>query len=142
MKTIRKTFLMLLASTALIFSACDESSEPDEIEEIPGEAGLYGVQTMIPDLTAEQVLFKGNLDTSDDQIQYGFQWYVQPQNTGEEPEVTRVMVGSGAIHGEFTTALNDLPKNVTLIVCAFVEFTFNGEMASEIGEEIPFDWDL
>ena len=146
MKTLKNYLFLLLAGTTFLFSACDETEDPFEIvePEIINQGAPYEIHTLQPDVLADRVIFKGNLHTTDSKVEYGFMWYVKPQGN-ESTEVTTVPVGTGQIVGEFSINQFDLPRGVDLVVCAYVEYPVSpnsSDVASEIGEEVDFDWDL
>lgn len=143
MKTIKNYLYLLLAGTVVMFSACEaleDSGDQEPFDPIT-EADLYVVNTYNPAIGANQVTFKGNLKNAEATVEYGFMWYVKPSGQ-QEPQVYRVVVGSGDIEGNFEKVMNDLPKGVDLIVCAFVDFKASTQQViNNIGEEIDFTYD-
>lgn len=146
MKTLKNYLFLLLAGTTFLFSACDETEDPFEIvePEIINQGVLYEIHTLEPEVRQDRVIFKGTLNAPDPKVEYGFMWYVKPSGN-ESTEVTTVPVGTGQIVGSFSVDYFDLPRGVDLVVCAYVEYPVSpssADVASEIGEEIDFDWDL
>ncbi len=143
MKTVKNYLYLLLAGAIISFSACEGLEEP-EIQE-PFDPltvnDLYVVNTYNPTIDNSTVTFNGSLRNAEATIAYGFMWYIKPSGS-EEPEVHRVEVGSGDIDGEFTRVMNNLPKGVELIVCAFVDYRDTTLLiVNAIGEEIDFIYD-
>ena len=143
MRTIKNYLLLLLATTALLFSACEgiEDAEPENINPFdpPTAADLYLISTHNPDIKSDKVVFKGSLLNADATIAYGFMWYVKPADQQKEPEIFRVLVGDGDINGHFEESMNSLPKGVELIVCAFVDYlTPSQQVVNEIGDYVDF----
>ena len=145
MKTLKSYLLLLLAGATFLFSACDDTEDPFEIVEpeiLPGT--MYQIRTLDPEIREDFVVFKGSLDSNDPNVEYGFMWYVKPQGN-ESTEVTEVFVGNGVHSGEYSVSYDDRPKGVDMVVCAYVKYPISSnssDVASEIGEEIDFDWDL
>ncbi|MCE7993140.1 MAG: hypothetical protein HEP71_14230 [Roseivirga sp.] len=135
MKTIKNYLYLLLAGTFVLFSACEETGET------VAPADLNAISTYSPTIEGDNVTFNGNLKNANSTIEYGFMWYVQPSGQ-EEAVVHRLVVGNGDINGDFTKVVANLPKGVSLVVCAFVDYKdATQQVINAIGEEIDFTYD-
>lgn len=136
MKVIKSYLVILLALTTVIFSACDEPG--DFIE--PTEPNI--ISTYAPEISNGQVTFKGSLGNTNGALEHGFMWYISDHNGNSEELIHRVVVGSGNVSGGFEKVMNELPRGVNLIVCAYVDYQDEfSQTVNAIGDEIDFIYD-
>lgn len=97
------------------------------------------ITTDAPEVTKTETVFKGEVKMDKDKeikVVYGFFWY-DPNIPSSEQNPNRIDVGEASGSFEFTSdELTDLPREIELIVCAFVERDNNTEM--NVGDEVPF----
>lgn len=144
MKSIKNYLYLLLVGTVILFSACDELEHSVDRQPIEPtvEVDPNSVSTLEPVIGEDQITFQASLKNPDGVIEYGFMWYIKPLGQ-EEAQVHRVVVRAGNYEGYYRKFMNDLPKGVDLVVCAFVDFRDpTQQVTNNIGEEISFNIDL
>ena len=134
-----KTHFRNLLSFLFIISLASCEGLIDDIIEPIDDSELQ-VTTNFPEISQSNVVFKGEVNniSNGENVEYGFMWY---NSTEEDPTVYRIVLGRRTTNGTFSFAIDNLPKNEALVVCAYAvdPSPYENEV---VGEERDFDWSL
>lgn len=127
---------MLAVLLLLIAVSCDNQQESVflEFEEVFPNDFYNAIITLTPEIDDSGVAFKGEILTMEDldNVKYGFMWYILENVTGD---VTTLEVGETGVAQVFSLEIENLPTNITLVVCAYIE---GDEIGTIIANEEEF----
>lgn len=148
MKSFKKFTGLMVLLAVMLTSACNEADNdfelPANLLDFPSEVSI---NTLDPVVNPVSVDFKGRVTQGRglQNVEYGFMWY---EPNAANVVIHEIRVGSGTFAGDFTLNKIDLPRNVPLIVCAYVKKEVNpggnpnpADEGTQIGEEVEFTFD-
>lgn len=132
----RYSFSLIFIGFFVLSTSCEGILETI-LEEQAYEADMQ-VRTMEPEIGASNVIFRGALQhiADGEEVDFGFMWYKADE---ENPVIHRIILGTRSTKGEFATSITTLPKEVNLVVCAYIIESKPTEQ-EVVGDEKDFSW--
>jgi len=141
-----KSHNMAVLLISLFLASCVDPGNFDNIEE-----PMLMVATFSPDINANSVTFSGRVTAHIDQdikgldgnFNYGFMWYISDEEQEQFTEPILIPVGTSNTSLDFELDIATLPKDLSLVVCAFAQAVPSGQGAlgpqMSVGEELSFE---